>query len=154
MEGLNQEMYKEDHAKAQKEAAAKARLAAALLQDGKETNDDAAGRYVLYREARDLAAQAGDAPGALQAIDELALAFELDPKAVFHMKITALTHASKAVTAFEAYHAIVDAALVLLEDAVAADDYDAAVELVATADAAALKLKNVPLVASVRNRQD
>ena len=42
----------------------------------------------------------------------------------------------------------------LLEDALAADDYDAAVELVATADAAALKLKNVPLAASVRARQE
>ncbi len=154
MEALMRELYKEDFAKAAKDPAAVARLAATLLQDGKDTNDSPAGRFVLLGTARDLAAQAGDGPTALQAIDELAASFDLDAAAVFQMKTGALYTASKAVATPEAYHTVLDAALVLLEDALALDNYDAAAELVKTAEAAAVKLRNVPLVTSVRKRQD
>src|SRR5262249_33779533 len=43
-------------------------------------------------------------------------------------------------------------ALVLLEDALAVDDFPAAQKLLATAETAGIKLKNVPLVASIRRR--
>src|SRR4051794_12332052 len=47
------DVYGDDYAKAQKDPVARAALARALLQDGKETNDNLAARYVLFREARD-----------------------------------------------------------------------------------------------------
>src|SRR4051794_15709903 len=57
---LVMDIFKED-IQAAKEPEAKVRLAVNLLQQGKESRDDAANRYVLFREARLLAAQAGDA---------------------------------------------------------------------------------------------
>src|SRR5437588_9574851 len=67
---LIQELYGEEYAKARKDPVALASLARALLQEGRDTTDDPAGRYVLFREARDLAAQGGDPATALQAVDE------------------------------------------------------------------------------------
>src|SRR5258707_505581 len=49
----------------------KAKLAALLFQQGKEVKDDAAVRYVCYREARDLAAKANDTPLALTIVEEI-----------------------------------------------------------------------------------
>src|ERR1700681_4406852 len=68
-EALIQELFKDDLAKAQQDPAARARLAITFLQEGKDTDDDPAGRYVLYRHALTLASQAGDAPTALQTIE-------------------------------------------------------------------------------------
>src|SRR5438270_117259 len=72
-EALIQELFKDDIAKAKSDPVARARLALTFLQEGKDTADDPAGRYVLYQHALSLAAQAGDAPTALQAIEEIAL---------------------------------------------------------------------------------
>lgn len=151
-EALIQELFKDDLAKAQKDPAAKARLAMTFLQEGKDTNDDPAGRYVLYRHALTLASEAGDAPTALQAIEEMALEYGLPAAQVFRTKIDALLTASKAVSTPDAYHTVMDAALVLLEDALAADDFPAAQTLITTAENAGRKLKNVALVASIRKR--
>src|SRR5262249_6318222 len=70
-EALIHELYEKEYAKAAKDRAARSQLAVTLLQEGRDTNDDWAGRFVLFREARDLAARAGDAPTALQAIADL-----------------------------------------------------------------------------------
>src|SRR5262249_21141414 len=154
VEALLQELFKEDYAKAAQDPVARVRLANTFLTEGRETDDDRAGRYVLFRGARDLAARAGDAPVAFQAIEDLAKDFGLTPSDVFQMKINALMTASKAVASPDAYYTVVDSALVLLEDALAADNFEAAQHLADTAKAAAVKLRNVPLVYSVVKRQD
>ena len=151
-ETLIQELFKEDLAKAAKDPAAKIRLAVTFLQEGKDTGDDPTGRYVLYQHALKLASQAGDAPTALQAIEEIALEYSLPAADIFQMKIKALTSAGTAVSTPSAYQSVVDGALGLLEDALAADDFPAAHKLLTTAEAAAIKLKNVPLVSSLRKR--
>src|SRR5439155_1394656 len=69
------ELYNKDLMKAEKDRAARAQLALTFLQEAKDTTDDRAGRYMLLRAARMLAAKAGDAPTALQAIDDLAQDF-------------------------------------------------------------------------------
>lgn len=153
-DALVQELYKDELARALKDPAARLRLAITFLQEGKDTNDDPAARYVLYQRALTLAAQAGDAPTALQAIAEIAQEYGLPAAEVFRMKIKALTAASTSVSTPDAYQTVVDSALVLLEDALAADDFPAARQLVATADNAGRKLKNVALVASIRKRGD
>src|SRR5437870_1172087 len=52
-------------------------LAAKLFHQALDTKDDPAAKYVLLREARDLAAKAGDALGVLRAADETGLSFAL-----------------------------------------------------------------------------
>src|SRR5260370_14581631 len=151
-EALVQELYADEYAKSQQEPAEKAKLAATLLLEGKDTTDDPAARYVLFCQARDLAAQAGDAPTALQAVLELAQDFAVGPEDVFAMKARALATAGVAQGTPESFRAVVDAALILLDEATAGDNYDAALSLVASAEAAARKLKSVPLVLSVRRR--
>jgi hypothetical protein len=151
-ESLIQELYKEDFAKAQKDPASKVRLAITLLKEGKDTADDPAGRYVLYQHALNLATQAGDAPTALQAIEEIAMEYSLPTAEVIQMKIKALTVASKSVSTPDAYQNVVDSALLMLDDALAADEFPAAHELLITAENVGRKLKNVALVASIRKR--
>jgi hypothetical protein len=151
-EALIQELFKEDIAKAQADRAARLRLAVTFLQEGKDTADDSAGRYVLYRHALRLASEAGDAPTALQAIEEIAQEYGLPAPEVFTMKIKALTTASNSVSTPDAYQTVVDSSLVLLEDALAADNFPAARQILTTAENAAIKLKNVPLVSSIRKR--
>src|SRR2546426_5137935 len=90
IEALLQELYKDDFAKAEKDAVLRARLAQTLLFEGKETKDDAAGRYVLFSKAHALAAQAGAVETALQAADELANGFLMPTGTIFPMKIKKL----------------------------------------------------------------
>src|SRR5687768_14385034 len=68
-------------------------LAAQLLHQVAEPGNDDAARYVLLREARDIAAAAGDVATALAAVDVAAVVFEgIDPVA---LKLEALSIASK-----------------------------------------------------------
>jgi hypothetical protein len=107
-EALVREVFKSEFAKAEKDSAARARLALTLLQEGRETGDFPAARYVLFRTARDLAAQAGDAPTALQAIEELAVHFDIPDSELFQLKVHALLTAGTAPAASELNLAIVD----------------------------------------------
>src|SRR5688572_18886230 len=142
VEALIQELFKDEIAKAQKDPAAKVRLAITFLQEGKDTADDPAGRYVLYQHALRLASQAGDAPTALQVIEEMAMDYGLPAAQVFQMRIKALSAAAASVSTPDAYQTVVDSALVLLEDALADDDFPAAHQLLGTAESAGRKLKN------------
>ncbi len=149
---LIREVYKEEYAKAQKDPLARTALARTLLAEGRDTTDYPAGRHVLYQEARQLAAEGGDIPTAFQAVEELAQAFALSPEEVFSLKANALFAATKVNIAAESYQSVVDSALLLLDEAVAVDDYEAAEGLLATAGAAARKLKSIPLVRSLDRR--
>src|SRR5262245_47477952 len=77
------DIYQAEYAEAQKKTEAKGKLATALLQEGRLTNDDLAGKYVLFREARDLAAEVGDVATTMQAIEEMAQSFALKPGEAF-----------------------------------------------------------------------
>jgi hypothetical protein len=148
------ELYRDDYVKALTDNDTRIKLAQTLLLESRDTNDDPAGKYVLLSEAAKLAAKAGDAGTALQAIEEMGSNFDIDAGRLLRDKLNALEVASKASTTKEAYHNIVDAAVVLLEEAVANDDYETAVALGATAEAAAKKTKSVPLVSGVRQRNE
>ena len=62
---------KADLAKAKDDPEAAKELAATLLKQGRETKDEPALRFSALSMARDVAAAAGDFPGALEAIEEL-----------------------------------------------------------------------------------
>jgi hypothetical protein len=155
IETLLQELYKDDFAKAEKDAIVRGRLAQTLLFEGKETKDDAAGRYVLFSKAHALAAQAGDVNTALLAVDELANDFAIPAKTVFLMKINMLRQASKANGAPpEAYQSVIDRVMLILEDTLDSDDYPSSLALIAAADQAGIKLKSIVLVSSIRKKQE
>jgi WD40 repeat protein/tRNA A-37 threonylcarbamoyl transferase component Bud32 len=131
-----EKLVKKQEAEAKKPAE-RAELARKFLEKARATNDDPDGRYVLLREARDLAAQVADPVTALQAADQIAQLYDTD--APLDMKLAALATAAKAATTTAAEKAVVESALAVLEDTVAADNYKAAGELLRLAEAAARK---------------
>ncbi len=151
---LIQELYQDDLARARQDPTVKTRLARTFLQEAKDTADDPAGRYVLLSEAHKLAAEAGDVTAALQAAEELAQSFAIPAPELFQMRVHTLGIAAAAPKAPpEAYQNVVDSALLLLEDTLAADDYSSSLALLQAADRAAIRLRNVALVASIRKRE-
>src|SRR5207237_226607 len=113
---------------------ARVKLAAELLQQGRETKDDLALRYVLLREARNLAAEGGDAALAFSAIDEIGRTFVTDMLA---SKAAALEKAVENASTKESGKALLDLTLPLIGEALEADSYQAAQLLGQVAEAAA-----------------
>lgn len=151
---LIRELYAAEYKRADKDTGEKAKLAATLLQEAKDTRDHPAGKYVLLLEARDLASQAGELGTALQAVEELGLSFQYEPAQVFAMKVDALDHASKSPGTHDGHRAIVESSMMLLEEVLAEDDYATAAKLVATAEASAKKMRSIPVLASVKKRTE
>jgi serine/threonine protein kinase len=122
------EVYKADYAK--KGPADQQALAVKLLAQGKATNDDPRAKYVLLREARDLALLVGDLDTLLAALAETGRAFEIDLVAT---KSAALTKIQ--VRTPEATAALTEALMDLARDAYDADNYEIATASSARADA-------------------
>jgi WD40 repeat protein len=147
---LINDIFKDDIQNA-KEPEAKAKLAAYLMQQGKESRDDATNRYVLYIEATALAAAAGDAQLALGALDELAKDYLVD---LWKLKTMALGAAAESSPSKEISRAQVEMLLPMIAEAVEADNYESANELGKIAETAARKSKVVALVTTVQKRQE
>jgi hypothetical protein len=113
-------------------------LAAKFLQPGRENRNDPAAWFVLLREARDLAMQAGSARMAIEAVDEMDQQFVIDAPA---QKAQVLSTVSQA-PGERAARSVAEAALGMIEPALAADDYDAAQRLIGIAETAAEKMKS------------
>jgi hypothetical protein len=131
------ETFKQDWARTK--TSDKMALAAKLLDSGVQTRDNRAACFLLLREARDLAAQVGDVPTAMKAVDETAVRFEIDaPEA----KLAALNKAVELMkpTAGATAKAVVEGALDLLDGALARDQFETALRLTALAEAAARKI--------------
>jgi hypothetical protein len=146
-EQLINELFKDDYAKAKKSAAAKSALAETLFKEGEATKDDQAARFMLFREARDLAAAGGDLQLALRAADTLAAEYALSGPV---QKAEVLEKINPA-TATDA-RAAAELALWALDQAVAADEYEAAARILKAAQPAARKAQSVALVNQVQQR--
>jgi len=144
------DIFKDDLQAAQ-EPEAKVKLAVNLLQQGKESRDDAANRFVLYREACKLASLAGDANLTLLAIDETARDFDVNP---LELKAAGLTVVAENVTTKEGGKALVDLVLPLISEALDADNYQAAFSLGKVAEMAARKSKSLTLVSAIKKRNE
>ncbi len=120
-------------------------LAAKLRERARKSGDDEARQYVLLREARDLAARAGDLPASMEAVEEMAFFFDV---AAIDAKKAALQAALKVPTAADPA-AVAGQALGLTEAAVAADNYEEAAALLLLARAAA---RRVPTDAALANK--
>jgi serine/threonine-protein kinase len=112
-------------------------LAEKLHQQGIETRDDLTARFVLFREAHDLASQAGDLDGAFKAVDVLAREYAVD---AIVMKTVTLEAASRTTKLPAGNKPLVEAALRLVDEAVVSDRYDVASRLLTVADVAARRV--------------
>jgi WD40 repeat protein len=116
-ETLIRSLYKEDYRKAETDRAARSALARTLLKEGKDT-PEAALRFVALREARDLAARAGDLGTSFEAVDGLGQDFAID---VLEMKADAVLTASREPAVQKAPLPLLQTALRLVTQALDAD---------------------------------
>jgi hypothetical protein len=130
-------------------AEAKLTLAKMLKKQAAETTDNAAARFVMYQEARDLAAAAGDVALATSAIDKLAEQYVIDAPSD---RLATLSIVVKNIHSAEAGQAVLDAALAAIDEAVVADDFDVAGKLVRLASSLAARLHNGPIAAQLKGR--
>jgi WD40 repeat protein len=149
-ESLVNEIFKDDIDRA-KDAETLSRLASNLLAQGRDAKDEDANRYVLLREARNLAARAGDASLALAAAEETAKEFDVSS---LELKAATLGQVVASTTSKEAAKTLVDITLPLLTEALEADQYETAIQLGKVAENAAKKSKILNLVTAVQKRNE
>jgi len=134
------DLYRADYAK--KAPADRQALAQTLLQLGEKSQGDPIGQFSLLKEAQEIAAQAGDAETALKAADLLIRGFEVDG---VPLKSALLASLAKIAKTPEDWARLTERYLTLADDAVGADDYDAADKAAAAASQAAKKSSDLPL---------
>lgn len=128
---------------AKKPAPDRIAFAKKMLQQGIETKDDPSSQYVMFREAREVAARAGDAATALQAIEEMGRRFEVD---VLQSKVATLAVIVQDPRPVETYKVVAEAYLKLAEQAALAGDYESAEKAAASGVVSARKAKDISLV--------
>jgi len=141
-EKVIRDLFKADYAK--KGAPDRLSLARTLIKQGLDTKDDPAAQYVLFREARHLAAQAGDLGTVQEAIEGLAVTFKVE---AFRLKAAALPPIAQEAKTPELLRAASELLLRLTEDLGFQDEPETQEKLVQAALAAARKSKDVPLAA-------
>jgi hypothetical protein len=134
------DLFKDEYAK--KSPADQLALARKLIQSGVESGDDLVTKFVLLKEARDLAVAAGDPEIAFRAAEETARAFAVDGPA---LKLAAL--AKIPIKEPEAARAAARAYLALVADAVKAENFDAAGTAAQRAEALAKVAQDAVLAA-------
>jgi hypothetical protein len=137
--------FKDDYAK--RAPADLQALARKLLENGRKAEGGSPDRYVLLREARDLASQNGDLDTAFAAITALAQAFEIDGVA---MKTALLAKSGNPSRQPDLAWTLSKAYLSTLQDAVAAGQYDVAAGLVSKAEAAARGTYDVTVASRIQ----
>jgi WD40 repeat protein len=146
---LVNDIFKDDFAAA-KSPEAKTKLASFLLQQGRESRDEPANRFVLYREALGLSGHAGDAALTLQIIEEIDRDFSID---AIDLKGKSLAIVADNVPTKEAGKDLYELLQPLIGEAVEADQYDSALQLADVAEVAARKSKIIVLVGAAKKRQ-
>jgi len=127
-------------------------LAKELLREAAQTKDDPVAHFVLLDQASDLAARAGEAGVAFQAVDEMDEVFAIDaPK----RKVAAVSKLAESARTTTQNKLLAQYALILLDDLVADDRFDTAEQIGATILDAARKARDGKLVRHVvtRNKQ-
>src|SRR5262249_10994158 len=147
-EELIKKIYKDEYAKPGNKA--KLELAEALLKDARDTNDSPAAKFVLQREARDLAARSGNLFLALAAADEMSRDFDIETGAA---SVSAFTLAAGAVATPEQAADVAELILDSLRETLAADGFDAAAKLAGAAEKAARKGGLPTLLAAIQKQR-
>jgi hypothetical protein len=146
-EKVVRDVFKDDYAR--KAAPDRVALAKKLLEQGLQTREDPASKYVLLRDAQDLASQGGNIETALQAIAELSKQFRVDSAS---LRSQALTTAGQVAKNPDEFKALALASLKLAGDAVSAEDYDGAGRILGAGAAFGKKAKDIALVSRIDAR--
>ncbi len=123
------EILKDDYAKA-KSPDSRTELIRKLIQLARETKDDLPMAYVMVKEALDTAVRAGDPRLAAEAVKLMTERYHVDNSEIITKSLVQLSHSAKTS---EIRGVIAKFALDLVDPAIAATKYDAAVELATTA---------------------
>jgi hypothetical protein len=146
-EKLIKDLFRHDYLTAKR--ASRLALAQKLWDQAAETKDDPVARFVLLREAQDVAAKAGDVVGAFKAVAELAKFYAVHPAEI---KAGVLELAKRSIHVPLSAADAVRLALAVALEAADEDDFPTAARLLKVAEAAAPVTKNVALVTAVRAR--
>jgi hypothetical protein len=146
-EGAVKKQFKDDYAKTK--PADRLALAGKLWDKALATNGDSTPRYVLLRETLAVATLSGDVTTALKAIDQLTQEYEIDG---LELKLALLTTGSKSATTVATERVLTESALVFLDEAVAADNYEAALRVAAVAEASARRSQSMALLSRAEAR--
>ncbi len=128
---------------ADRSSEARKTLAAQFLQYGQNRDEKPETRYVLLREAIDLATETSDVQTALEAVDEIVRDFAVDG-VVLREKVLSEVRVSSQDP--ETAQQVAEAYAVLVEEAIVADDYDTASRAVYKAKSAARSTKDSALM--------
>jgi len=142
-------VYGQEYEKA-KTSSEKVSLAKKLLSEASQSSDDPVSRFALLKVARDVAVQAGDAVTALEAVDAIAEVFDVDR---LEMKVAAIVKLGELVRFTTQNKALAGGAADLIDEAIAADDYKAAKQLVDVGLAAARGARDGAQVKSIVARK-
>ena len=110
------------------------------------TGESTEARFVMFRQARDLAVSAGNPALACDAIDQTAQVFQVDALA---MKVSALEEIGKNARRLAGQREIVESVLKLLQEAIEAGRLDEGRRLSEVGRAAAQKLRNRMLMQQI-----
>jgi hypothetical protein len=114
-----------------------------------DTKDDPSVRFVLFNEARMLAARAGDEQLALRIVDDLAREYHITPLA---LKCETLELTADSPANVAGYKALVGYTFQVMDRALAEDSFDIAARLLKVGEIAAAKSKSAAQTASVQAR--
>lgn len=132
--------YKADYARKKPEELRA--FSKALLAAGRDPMNDAASRYVLLREAREVGIQAGDPRAVVDAIEELAKGYTVDAAALRKESVMKIAPPKGADDA----HVMAEVCLSLLDEALDAGQFEAAAGFGEKAEAAARNAKDAGLL--------
>ncbi|MCY3021603.1 MAG: hypothetical protein NTW87_21525 [Planctomycetota bacterium] len=141
------EVFKAEYQK--KGVAERTDLAKRLLKLAGESKNDALAYYVALREARDVAASAGELDIAFGAVDTLAQAFAVDAPG---LKAGALTAAVRTVATAEAAEKAYAAGLDLLDEMARDNQFDGALKLVGPLDDLARRANHPDMARTLQAR--
>ena len=141
--------FSEDYSKAKRSPAEQAALAQKLLGQGRQDQDNAAVGFVLLRDARDMAAGAGDIKTLTAAAEQMSKSYQIAPSVAL---LPALQTASKAALTPTAEADVVEACLASAQKLIAKDEYEAAATFMSVAEQAARKADNPALSTRVTER--
>lgn len=134
------------------ETDARRALAQRLLKQGQDSKEDATLRYVLVREAIDIAAKAGDANTTLQALSIMGRMYAIDRVTTSLKALTAVSNAS--TRDIRDTRVVARAFAALAGEAADADNYDAAAKAAVLAISNAQASKDALIALQVKAKAD
>jgi len=138
------EIYEKDYARATTQAG-KLAFARKLLAEADQTGEPA-DRFALLDEARRMAAEAGNIPAAMQAVDRMAASYRIDG---LKIKASTLWSMARDTRADTQRKAIAERSLTLIEEAVGEDRFEMAEEIATFAVKTARKTRDGELVRKI-----